>query len=98
VTVSVLTEFLSHTSKLPENLRRRSLALAESLQTDSHTKVIFETEEFFKRGFSFLSKRLYTDYSLVDCISMEVMREYSIQNILTNDAHFTREGFNILIR
>jgi len=32
-------------------------------------------------------------YSLVDCISMNVMRQKDIQEILTNDQHFSQEGF-----
>lgn len=36
-------------------------------------------------------------YSLVDCISMNAMREEGITDALTNDHHFTQEGFTILI-
>jgi predicted nucleic acid-binding protein len=32
-------------------------------------------------------------YSLVDCISMNVMRQRNVQEILTNDRHFSQEGF-----
>ena len=36
-------------------------------------------------------------YSLTDCISMETMRHEGISEILTHDAHFTQEGFTILL-
>ena len=34
-----------------------------------------------------------TFYSLVDCISMNAMREESIAEIFSNDRHFEQEGF-----
>ncbi len=36
-------------------------------------------------------------YSLTDCISMNAMRERGLTDILTNDHHFTQEGFHILL-
>jgi len=35
-------------------------------------------------------------YSLTDCISMQVMRREGLTDVLTNDHHFTQEGFHIL--
>jgi len=43
------------------------------------------------------ARRLDKEYSLTDCISMNVMRDEGITDILTNDHHFTQEGFTILI-
>jgi predicted nucleic acid-binding protein len=37
-------------------------------------------------------------YSLVDCISMHTMRQIGLTEVLTNDHHFTQEGFIILIK
>jgi uncharacterized protein len=36
------------------------------------------------------------EYSLTDCISMQVMRREGLTEALTNDHHFTQEGFRIL--
>jgi predicted nucleic acid-binding protein len=49
--------------------------------------------KWMKRGLA--SFRRYHDkaWTLTDCISMEVMRERSIQSILTADHHFTQAGF-----
>jgi predicted nucleic acid-binding protein len=38
------------------------------------------------------------DCRLADCFSMMVMREQKMSDILTNNHHFTQEGFNILPR
>ena len=34
--------------------------------------------------------------SLVDCISFEVMRKYSLKNVFTFDKHFKEQGFTLL--
>ena len=36
------------------------------------------------------------EYSLTDCISMQTMRREGLTEVLTNDHHFTQEGFRIL--
>ena len=33
-----------------------------------------------------------------DCISMDTMRQMGLTEVLTNDHHFTQEGFTILIK
>ena len=47
-----------------------------------------------------VSKGLGPDkgYSLTDCISMNVMRRDGLIEVLTNDEHFTQEGFSCLLR
>jgi len=36
------------------------------------------------------------EYSLTDCISMQVMKAMGITEVLTHDRHFVQEGFIIL--
>ncbi len=54
------------------------------------------TPQLFTKGFA-----LYKDYqdkswSLVDCISIVVMRESNIGQVLSFDRHFTQAGFTVL--
>ena len=42
-------------------------------------------------------KRPDKGYSLTDCISMIVMRDQGITEILTHDNHFEQEGFVVLL-
>lgn len=42
-------------------------------------------------------QRLDKGYSLVDCISINVVRDRGITEVLTNDHHFEQEGFASLI-
>ena len=48
-------------------------------------------------GLAFYASRADKAYSLVDCISMLAMRQMGLTEVLTNDHHFTQEGFTILI-
>jgi len=48
-------------------------------------------------GLTLYKARPDTGYSLTDCISMHVMRERSISDILTHDEHFRQEGFTVLL-
>lgn len=34
---------------------------------------------------------------MVDCMSMQVMRNRDLNDVLTNDQHFSQEGFNVLL-
>jgi predicted nucleic acid-binding protein len=38
------------------------------------------------------------EYSLTDCISMNVMDSHRLTEALTNDHHFEQEGFTVLIQ
>ncbi len=36
------------------------------------------------------------EYSLTDCVSMQAMRREGLTDVLSNDRHFTQEGFHIV--
>ena len=42
------------------------------------------------------ANRLDKGYSLTDCVSMVVMKQMGIYEILTHDKHFAQEGLTIL--
>jgi predicted nucleic acid-binding protein len=58
--------------------------------------VIHQTRELFLEGLTLYEARSDKEYSLTDCISMQVMRREGLTEVLTNDHHFTQEGFHIL--
>jgi predicted nucleic acid-binding protein len=47
-------------------------------------------------GLALYKDRPDKEYSLTDCIAMQVMRQEGLTEVLTNDHHFTQEGFYIL--
>lgn len=48
-------------------------------------------------GLPLYERRPDKGYSLVDCISMNVMRRLRLRQVLTNDRHFAQEGFTVLL-
>lgn len=67
-------------------------------ETMSHPRVLVipQTRESLLRGFAFYKARADKGYSLTDCISMIIMRERNITDVLTHDRHFGQEGFTVL--
>jgi predicted nucleic acid-binding protein len=58
--------------------------------------VIPQTREIFLAGLTLYEARPDKAYSLTDCMSMHVLRREGLTDVLTNDRHFTQEGFHIL--
>ena len=56
-----------------------------------------QSHQTFLDGLALYRARPDKGYSLVDCTSMETMRQEGITEVLTHDAHFTQEGFTILL-
>jgi predicted nucleic acid-binding protein len=97
-TEEVLVEFLSALSGSSAFLRHVGVEMIRAILSDSTAKIIPQSHFSFLRGVEFYAQRPDKAYSLVDCISMSVMLEEGITDILTNDHHFTQEGFQVLIQ
>lgn len=91
------TEYLAAIARVA-HLRTLAVEVVNAMRTDPSVRVIPPSRELFDRGLERYNKRPDKAYSLVDCISMVVMEEEGIREILTNDHHFEQEGFLILIR
>jgi predicted nucleic acid-binding protein len=52
-----------------------------------------QTHQSFLDGLALYKARLDKEYSLTDCISMNVMWQDGITEVLTHDDHFVQEGF-----
>lgn len=96
-TEEVLVEFLSAYAGRGAYLRQTALKTVRVILSNVHVTVQPQTHESFMKGLDFYANRADKAYSLVDCISMTTMRQMGLSEVLTNDHHFTQEGFNILI-
>jgi predicted nucleic acid-binding protein len=56
-----------------------------------------QKQALFISGLTLYEARLDKSYSLTDCVSMVVMQQEEIQEVLTHDKHFAQEGFTILL-
>ena len=94
-TDAVLDEYLA-TYSARGHLRREAVATVRRLFTSPEVTVIPQTRVLFLEGLTLYESRPDKAYSLTDCISMYVMRREGLTDVLTNDHHFTQEGFRIL--
>jgi predicted nucleic acid-binding protein len=97
-TDAVLTEVLNYFSGEGELLRNAGIRNVQAILANRQVEVIFTDRGDFFAGFQLYEARPDKGYSLTDCISMNVMRERGIAEVLSNDIHFTQEGFRSLLR
>lgn len=96
-TDEVLIEFLSALSK-GEHMRKQAAQMVRAILENPNVRVIPQTRDSFLKGLTFYETRSDKEYSLTDCISMNVMKAESLVEVLTNDHHFDQEGFTVLIK
>jgi hypothetical protein len=70
--------------------------IALTVPTDAAYERAHRRDSFLV-GLELYRARLDKGYCLTDCISMVVMRQEAITDIITHDNHVTREWFNILL-
>jgi len=93
----VLVEVLNYFCEFRLDIKNYVIKSINHFFITKEIKVISCSSEQFIEGFQFYKSRLDKGYSLTDCVSMNVMRERNINEILTNDDHFEQEGFRILL-
>ena len=78
--------------------RPAAVRLIDALRSDPSVDVVPLNESRLLRAFEVFRDRADKEWSLADCISFDVMREYQITEALTTDAHFAQAGFTVLLR
>ncbi len=98
-TEEVLSEFLTGVAGFGEHIRRLACELVRNILDSPEIDVLPQSHASFQGGLALYERRPDKNYSLVDCITMNVMKREGIQEILTNDRHFVQEGFvRLLVR
>ena len=93
----VLVEVLNYFSEFREYFKARIARAVKIILLESEIQIVECSREEFLKGFEFYNSRFDKGYSLTDCVSINIMRERNINEILTNDDHFEQEGFRILL-
>lgn len=97
-TDEVLTEVLNFLSTYGQGMRKRTVLFVQDIFNNLHIRVIPQTHDSFQQGLALYEGRLDKGYSLTDCISMQVMKQLKITEVLTHDKHFKQEGFIVLFQ
>ena len=97
-TDEVLSEFLAALSKGGPAIRQAAVKMVRAIMGNANVRVVQQTRDGFLKGIERYESRKDKQYSLIDCISMNVMDLNSLTEILTNDHHFKQEGFFSLMK
>lgn len=98
-TDEVLTEVLALFSAYSSTTRQRVLQFVlELINHTARVDVVEQSRASFLAGLSLYERRPDKSYSLVDCTSMQMMKDEGITESLSTDRHFIQEGFTILLR
>jgi predicted nucleic acid-binding protein len=92
----VLAEYLTFYSASRAHVREDAVQTVHDILRDPHITVMPQSHVSFLDALAFYAARLDKQYSLTDCVSMQAMRREGLTDVLTNDHHFTQEGFHIL--
>jgi uncharacterized protein len=94
---AVLLEFLSGMSKFGPDARGMAVAMVRTLLEDPTSLVVPQTRDLLRRAVDLYADRLDKQWSGVDCLSIVVMGDRGIDEVLTHDHHFTQAGSRILM-
>ena len=71
--------------------------LVHGLQADPLVRITPASRALFRAGFDLFASRRDKEWSLVDCISIVVMKQRRLTEALTTDRHFVQTGFRALL-
>ena len=94
----VLVEYLNFFAESNFYLKQGAINFYRQIQAASNLQIIAVDSTFIESGVKLYATRLDKGYSLIDCISMIIMNQLNIYQVLTHDKHFTQEGFTILFQ
>ena len=82
---------------LARNYKEQAIEIIEVFRSSDNVEILHLNPSLFERGFERYKTYLDKTWSLVDCITFEVMKENGLSDALTVDKHFEQAGFNRLI-
>ena len=94
----VLTELLNSYAEGKPKLRTGASNMVAALRASTNVVIIPQTSSGFTAALQLYSDRTDKGWSLTDCSSFLIMRQYGIDAALTCDKHFEQAGFSALLR
>ncbi|MGC9444777.1 MAG: type II toxin-antitoxin system VapC family toxin [Candidatus Methanospirareceae archaeon] len=95
-TTSILTETAN--ALCDPRFRVAVVEFYRRLQRSARVEIRFVDQNLWLRGWELYEQRSDKAWSLTDCISIVVMQEQGLTDVLTNDKHFQQAGFRTLLR
>ena len=89
---------LETANALARNFKKQAVEIIESFRSSNNVEIVQLNTTLFEKSFERYKTFLDKTWSLVDCVSFEVMKEKGLTAALTSDRHFEQAGFNRLIK
>ena len=96
-TEPVLVEVLNFFAAFRAEMRHAAAGTVQDIHEDDRVDVVSSSHRIFMGGLELYEARSDKNYSMVDCMSMHVMKKRDLRDVLTHDQHFEQEGFNVLL-
>jgi len=93
----ILVELLNYFCAYRPDTRQIAVKVVHHILASPEIEIISHAHDTFLAGLALYEARPDKAYSLTDCVSMNVMRERGINDVLTHDNHFAQEGFTLLL-
>lgn len=94
-TTSVINEIANSLSA--PTFRKAVVGFYHRLQESSRIEIVFVNQHLWSAGWQLYEDRPDKSWSLTDCISIVVMQERGLSDVLTNDKHFKQAGFQVIL-
>ncbi|OQA15269.1 MAG: hypothetical protein BWY64_02936 [bacterium ADurb.Bin363] len=78
--------------------RYKAAQMVSLLKNIRYVNIIPASTILFDADLALFKNRLDKEWSLTDCISMIVVHDYSIKDILSSDRHFVQAGYQVLLK
>jgi len=92
----VLVEFLTFSSTSGSHIRTQAAQTVRTALYDPQWTMVPQSRTSLLDALTLYESRPDKEYILTDCVSMQAMRREGLTDVLSNDHHFTQEGFHIL--
>ncbi|MGE0823906.1 MAG: type II toxin-antitoxin system VapC family toxin [Candidatus Binatia bacterium] len=92
----VLTEFLNAMQRPPA--RTLAIRMTEQLRESKRVQILAAKTADWHAGYALYQSRPDKAWSLVDCISIHLCQQQSIQEVFTADHNFAQAGYRILLK
>ena len=75
--------------------KKESIKFLKAVLKDPLVEIVHADEEIELEGYTLYQKCKDQDFSIADCVSFRVMKQYQISRCFTFDHHFSTMGFDV---
>ncbi len=78
--------------------RGLALRMVDALKASKRVEIVQVDQQLEAAGWQLFRERQDKDWGMTDCVSITLMTQRGIRDVLTADHHFEQAGFNVLLK